>query len=61
MSSDGARPDRIGAYTILGVLGEAERLIDFMLGDLRGKLEPIGRLDLLDDVGGEAVAYFAEL
>ncbi len=39
--------------------GQAEDLIGFMLGDLRGKLEPIGRLELLDDVGDQALAYFA--
>ncbi|MDH3429955.1 MAG: toll/interleukin-1 receptor domain-containing protein, partial [Gammaproteobacteria bacterium] len=32
----------------------AEGLITFMLGDLREKLEPIGRLDVLDAVGDEA-------
>ena len=30
-----------------------------MLKDLRGSLEPLGRLDLLDKVGDEAMAYFA--
>jgi hypothetical protein len=34
--------------------GELEELMDFMLGDLRVKLEPIGRLDLLDMVSGKA-------
>ena len=38
---------------------QAEGLIGFMLGDLRAKLEPIGRLEILDDVGDEALAYFA--
>ncbi len=38
--------------------GQAEALIDFMLGDLRNKLKPIGRLDILDEVGDEALAYF---
>jgi len=37
---------------------EAEGLVGFMLGDLRGKLEPIGRLDALDAVGERALAYF---
>jgi tetratricopeptide (TPR) repeat protein len=41
--------------------GQAESLIGFMLGDLRGRLEPIGRLDLLDAVGDEAMKYYAEL
>lgn len=38
---------------------QAEDLIGFMLGDLRSKLEPIGRLEVLDDVGDRALAYFA--
>jgi eukaryotic-like serine/threonine-protein kinase len=37
---------------------QAEELIDFMLLDLRGKLQPVGRLDLLDDVGERALRYF---
>lgn len=37
---------------------QAEGLIRFMLGDLREKLEPIGRLDVLADVGQQALAYF---
>jgi serine/threonine-protein kinase len=38
---------------------QAENLIGFMLGDLREKLEPVGRLEILDDVGAKAMAYFA--
>ena len=41
--------------------GQAEDLISFMVGDLRGKLEPLGKLDLLDDVGERALAYSASL
>ena len=37
---------------------EAEGLIEFMLGDLRDKLEPVGRLDVLDAVGARALAYY---
>ena len=37
---------------------EAEGLVGFMLGDLRKKLEPIGRLDALDAVGSRALQYF---
>lgn len=37
---------------------EAEGLISFMLGDLRQKLEPLGRLDLLDSVGARALNYY---
>jgi tetratricopeptide (TPR) repeat protein len=37
---------------------EAEGMIGFMLGDLRQKLEPVGRLDVLDAVGSRALEYF---
>ena len=37
---------------------EAEGLIEFMLTDLRDKLEPVGRLDVLDAVGEQAVSYY---
>jgi tetratricopeptide (TPR) repeat protein len=40
---------------------QGEKLIGFMLGDLRGKLEPIGKLDVLDAVGDQAMSYFAAL
>jgi serine/threonine-protein kinase len=40
---------------------QAEGLIDFMLNDLREKLEPMGRLEVLEDVGDEALAYFSSL
>lgn len=40
---------------------QAENLISFMLGDLRSGLEPLGRLDLLDSVGDEAMRYFEVL
>jgi len=39
--------------------GEAEGLIEFMLGDLRKKLEPVGRLDALDSVGERALKYYS--
>ena len=42
-----------------GRQGQAEDLIGFMLGDLRGKLSPVGQLDLLRDVGHQALDYFA--
>ena len=38
---------------------QAENLIGFMLGDLRKKLEQVGRLEILDDVGAKAMDYFA--
>jgi tetratricopeptide (TPR) repeat protein/tRNA A-37 threonylcarbamoyl transferase component Bud32 len=37
---------------------QAETLIGFMLGDLRTKLQQVGRLELLEDVGKEATTYF---
>lgn len=37
---------------------QAEGLIEFMLGDLRRKLEPVGRLDALSAVGARALAYY---
>ena len=37
---------------------EAESLVGFMLGDLRSKLEPLGRLDVLDSVGARALRYY---
>jgi len=58
---------RAGAQAILAQReaatrrGQAEDLINFMLGDLRRKLEPIGKLDLLDDVGERALAYNGSL
>jgi eukaryotic-like serine/threonine-protein kinase len=41
--------------------GQAEDLIEFMIGDLRKKLEPVGRLDILDDVGKRAIEYVDSL
>jgi tetratricopeptide (TPR) repeat protein len=40
---------------------QGEKLIGFMLGNLRSKLEPIGKLEVLDAVGDEAMSYFAAL
>ena len=39
--------------------GRAEGLIEFMITDLKDKLEPAGRLDILDAIGGRAQAYYA--
>jgi eukaryotic-like serine/threonine-protein kinase len=38
---------------------QAERLIGFMIGELRGKLAPIAQLAVLDDVSEQALDYFA--
>jgi hypothetical protein len=40
---------------------ESEDLVAFMLGDLRGKLEPVGRLDVLDGVGRKVLDHYARL
>lgn len=60
-----------GAMAVLAVLAvrgqaEAERqraqsdgLVEFMLTDLRKKLEPVGRLEVLDSVGQKALAYYS--
>lgn len=39
---------------------EAEGLVAFMLGDLREKLEPIGKLDALDGVGSRVLEYYSK-
>ena len=38
---------------------QAEGLIEYMIGDLRKKLQPVGRLDVLDGVGTRALDYYA--
>ena len=40
---------------------QAEDLIGFMLGDFREQLEPLGKLELLKNVGDKAMAYFSSL
>ncbi|MGE3335371.1 MAG: TIR domain-containing protein [Rhodospirillaceae bacterium] len=40
---------------------EAEELIEFMVGDLRTRLEPVGRLDVLDAVGQKVLTHFSSL
>ncbi len=39
---------------------ESEDLVAFMLGDLRQKLEPVGRLELLGAVSGKILAHYAK-
>ena len=39
---------------------QAEGLVSFMLGDLKDKLEPLGRLDALDGVGARVLAYYSK-
>ena len=40
---------------------EAEDLIEFMLSDLRERLDAVGRLDVLDAVGKKAVEYYSNV
>ena len=40
---------------------QAENLISFMVADLRDKLHAMGRLDILNDIGDEAVRYFRSI
>jgi tetratricopeptide (TPR) repeat protein len=39
---------------------QAEGLIEFMLTDLRGKLQGVGRLEILQSVNDRALAYYGE-
>ena len=39
---------------------EAEGLIEFMLGDLRRELEPVGRLSILTEVADRALEYYSD-
>lgn len=39
---------------------EAESLVEFMIGDLKDKLQPIGRLDVLDGVGSRVLQYYGQ-
>jgi hypothetical protein len=59
----------MGALTLLAVAerneaqrrqAQAEDLVEFMLSDLPGKLEPYDRLDALDAVARKALAYYAD-
>ena len=40
--------------------GEAEGLVEYMIKDLKVKLEPVGRLDLLEGIGEKAVEYYGK-
>lgn len=46
-------------YEADGRRAQAESLVGFMIGDLRKKLETVGRLEILDEVGARAIEYFA--
>jgi tetratricopeptide (TPR) repeat protein len=38
---------------------EADGLVEYMLTDLRSKLEPVGRLEIMDSVGDRALKYYS--
>ena len=40
---------------------DADGLISFMLGDLRAKLEPVGKLDILDDVASRSLKVLGSI
>ncbi|HET8773330.1 MAG TPA: protein kinase [Thermoanaerobaculia bacterium] len=40
---------------------QLEEFVEFMLGDMREKLKPVGKLDILNDVGQKTVAYVDSL
>lgn len=39
---------------------DAEQLVEFMLGDLRKRLDAVGRLDVLDAVAAQTMRYYAK-
>ena len=60
----------LGVVSVRRIVGEQARteqkrrdavaLMSFMLGDLRDKLEPLGKLDLLESVAEKARAYYED-
>jgi len=54
-AEDVAKSERAAA---LRNRGDAEELMGFMLGEMRQKLEPIGKLELLDTVAKKATTYY---
>jgi tetratricopeptide (TPR) repeat protein len=56
MARDEAREQRNEAQA---QRAQADGLVEFMLTDLRKKLEPVGRLDVMDTVGRRALTYYA--
>lgn len=53
------RVAELARSTAVSERARAEDLLTFMLGDLRGQLARVGRLDVLEAVGDKAMAYFA--
>lgn len=42
-------------------LAKSQDLIEFLIGDLHGQLERLGRLDVMQSIGEKAMGYFSEL
>lgn len=65
LARDDARAQREDALAQRAVAeasrAEAEGLVEFMLTDLRGKLEGVGRLELLEDIGRRAQSYYRRM
>ncbi len=40
---------------------EAEKLVEYMIKDLKAQLDPVGKLDILDGVGDRVVDYYAAI
>lgn len=40
---------------------EAEKMVEFMLTDLKSDLEPVGKLNILDDVGKRVTQYYSAI
>ena len=56
------------AWTALDAQGEAEtsrseaeKLVEYMIKDLKAQLDPVGKLDILDGVGDRVVDYYAAI
>ena len=69
MAGSAAIVGAMGALTVTAVSarrdaqtmrGHAENLIEFMLTDLRDRLEPVGKLDVLQSVGEKALDYYGQ-
>ena len=56
-----AREAREAANRALRAREEAEDLVGFFLSELRGELEPIGRVDIYEKAAERAVAYYDTL
>ncbi len=49
---------RVAEASAVAARNDSEGLVEFMLTDLRKRLDAVGRLDVLDSVGERALAYY---